>query len=196
MLYRDPQFPIQLMIKDTTLDEMDDTTLQANVVISTPLIWPTFLFSDWLSTWWNDCFWNPTFEHQGPFCSPLTSILQLLLVYTNRWGKIKRSGLLCQNPTVLIGFYVETDSSCGQSTREQEIDHWFSLHLPMLPALHQSLHRCMWQQDYIFCCLWQQSQTPCLSLKVTNISFSITTTSFYLCLWTTFDAKLSVWACE
>ncbi len=55
------------------LDEMDDTTLQANVVISTPLIWPTFLFSDWLSTWWNDCFWNPTFEHQGPFCSPLTS---------------------------------------------------------------------------------------------------------------------------
>lgn len=38
MLYRDPQFPIQLMIKDTTLDEMDDITLQANVVISTPLI--------------------------------------------------------------------------------------------------------------------------------------------------------------
>jgi hypothetical protein len=38
MFYRDPRFPIQLMIKDTMLDEMGDTTLQANVVISTPLI--------------------------------------------------------------------------------------------------------------------------------------------------------------
>jgi hypothetical protein len=110
--------------------------------------------------------------------------------------KNKTEWTIMPESTVLIGFYVETDSSCGQSTREQEIDHWFSLHLPMLPALHQSLHRCTWQQDYIFCCLWQQSQTPCLSLKVTNISFSITTTSFYLCLRTTFDAKLSVWACE
>jgi hypothetical protein len=161
--------------------------------MSTPLIWPTFLFSDWLSTWWNDCFWNPTFEHQGPFYSPLTSLLQLLLVYTNRWGKTKQSVVLCLNPTVLIGFYVQTDSSCGQSTREQEIDHWVSLLLPMLPALHQSLHHCMWQQDYIFCCLWQKSQTLPKSYKYL---FSITTTSFYLCLWTTFDTKLSVWACE
>lgn len=29
MFYRDPRFSIQLMIKDTMLDEMDDTTLQA-----------------------------------------------------------------------------------------------------------------------------------------------------------------------